>query len=157
MEPRPAHAIIPLAESSYPWDLFLLADPSRDMIEGYISGAVVLGAFRGSVVVGAIILARLRDDAWEIKNIAVQPEHQGHGIGKELIRAALDVCRERGAREVWIGTGNSSINQLALYQKMGFRMAGIDVDFFTRNYPEKIIENGIHCRDMIRLVYGVRH
>ena len=92
-----------MAESSYPWDLFLLADPSREMIQGYISGAVVLGA-----------------------------------------------------REVWIGTGNSSISQLALYQKMGFRIAGVDVDFFTRNYPEEIIENGIHCRDMIRLVYGVR-
>jgi hypothetical protein len=65
MEPRPAHAIIPLAESSYPWDLFLLADPSRDMIEGYISGAVVLGAFRGSVVVGAIILAPIHNGSWE--------------------------------------------------------------------------------------------
>ncbi len=145
-----------MAESSYPWDLFLLADPSREMIQGYISGAVVLGALRESVVLGAIVITPLTHEAWEIKNLAVQPAHQGQGIGKELIRAALDTCRNRGAREVWIGTGNSSISQLALYQKMGFRIAGVDVDFFTRNYPEEIIENGIHCRDMIRLVYGVR-
>ncbi len=156
MDPRPAHTIIPLEESAYPWDLFLLADPSRDMIEGYISGAVVLGACRDSLMVGALILTTLHDDAWEIKNIAVHPEYQARGIGKELIRAALDACRERGAREVWIGTGNSSINQLALYQKMGFRMAGIDVDFFTRNYPEAIVENGIECRDMIRLVHSLK-
>jgi hypothetical protein len=49
-----------------------------------------------------------------------------------------------------------SINQLALYQNMGFRIAGVDVDFFTRNYPEAIVENGIVCRDMIRLKYDVR-
>jgi ribosomal protein S18 acetylase RimI-like enzyme len=155
MQQHPAHTVTPLEESSYPWELFLLADPSRDMIAGYISGAVVLGACRESVILGAIILTPLNDGAWEIKNIAVQPAHQGHGIGKELIRAALDVCRERGAREVWIGTGNSSINQLALYQKMGFRIAGVDVDFFTRNYPEAIVENGIECRDMIRLVHSL--
>jgi ribosomal protein S18 acetylase RimI-like enzyme len=107
MNPRPTHTIIPLAESAYPWDLFLLADPSRDMIAGYISGAVVLGACRQSIILGAIILTPLNDGAWEIKNIAVQPEHQGHGIGKELIQAALHTCRGRGAREVWIGTGNS--------------------------------------------------
>lgn len=155
MQQHPAHTIIHLDEPDYPWELFLLADPSRDMIEGYISSSVVLGACRDSLIVGAIILTPLGDAAWEVKNIAVQPEHQGHGIGKELIRAALDVCRERGAREVWIGTGNSSINQLALYQKMGFRIAGVDVDFFTRNYPEAIVENGIECRDMIRLVHSL--
>lgn len=155
MNPRPAHTIIPLAESAYPWDLFLLADPSRDMIEGYICGAIVLGACLDSLLVGALILTPLHDTAWEIKNIAVTSEYQGRGIGKDLFRAALDVCRERCAREVWIGTGNSSINQLALYQKMGFRIAGVDVDFFTRNYPEAIVENGIECRDMIRLVHSL--
>jgi hypothetical protein len=35
-------------------------------------------------------------------------------------------------------------------------MAGVDVDFFTRNYPEAIVENGIECRDMIRLVHSLR-
>ena len=30
-------------------------------------------------------------------------------------------------------------------------MIGIDFDFFTRHYSEAIFENGIKCRDMIRL------
>ena len=59
MKPRPEHIIIPLEESAYPWDLFLLADPSRDMIEGYISGAIVLGASQASLLVGAIILTHM--------------------------------------------------------------------------------------------------
>jgi ribosomal protein S18 acetylase RimI-like enzyme len=50
-----------------------------------------------------------------------------------------------------VGTGNSSIGQLALYQKCGFRITGIDYNYFIRHYDEPIFENGIPCRDMIRL------
>ncbi|WCN36270.1 hypothetical protein [Aneurinibacillus uraniidurans] len=35
---------------------------------------------------------------------------------------------------VEIGTGNSSIGQLALYQKCGFRIIGVDRDFFIKHY-----------------------
>ncbi|MGX8177137.1 GNAT family N-acetyltransferase [Exiguobacterium artemiae] len=54
-----------------------------------------------------------------------------------------------------IGTGNSSIGQLALYQKCGFRIVGVDLNFFLRHYEEDIIENGIRCTDMIRLSQDV--
>lgn len=50
-----------------------------------------------------------------------------------------------------IGTGNSSIAPLILCQKCGFRITGIDRDFFIRHYSEEIFENGIQCKDMIRL------
>jgi len=30
-------------------------------------------------------------------------------------------------------------------------IVGIDIDYFSKNYPEEIYENGIQCRDMIRL------
>lgn len=41
--------------------------------------------------------------------------------------------------------------KLALYQKCGFRMTGIDKDFFVRHYEEAIFENGIQVVDMVRL------
>ena len=60
------------------------------------------------------------------------------------------MLKARGARAVEIGTGNSSLDQLALYQKLGFRTTGI-VAGFLDDYPEPIVENGIACRDMVRL------
>lgn len=33
----------------------------------------------------------------------------------------------------------------------GFRMTGIDRDFFIRHYSEEIFENGIQVVDMVRL------
>ena len=89
---------------------------------------------------------------YEIKNIAVADDHQGRGHGRRLLAFAIDHVRARGARRLHIGTGNSSIGQLALYQKVGFRIVAIDRDFFTRHYPEPLHENGIPCRDMLRLV-----
>lgn len=74
----------------------------------------------------------------------------GKGIGKKLLANAFKYAKDEGYKEIEVGTGNSSIGQIALYQKMGFRMYEIDIGFFDRNYNEKISENGILCRDMIR-------
>jgi len=40
---------------------------------------------------------------------------------------------------------------MMLYQKCGFRIVGVELDYFRKNHEEKIFENGIECRDMIRM------
>ncbi|ELK40572.1 hypothetical protein D478_18726 [Brevibacillus agri BAB-2500] len=76
--------------------------------------------------------------------------HQGKGIGKQLVLHAIEVAKASGYKTIEVGTGNSSLNQLALYQKCGFRMTWIDRNFFLRHYEEAIIENGIPLTDMVR-------
>ncbi len=144
--------IVQLPPDQYPWELLLLADPSRPLVEEYLQNGLVLGCLEDEEVCGVVVLASLSESSWEIKNIAVSPHYQSGGRGKALLSAALALCKDRGAQEVWIGTGNSSIQQLGLYQKMGFRMVEIVRDFFSRHYAEEIVENGIPCRDMVRLV-----
>lgn len=73
------------------------------------------------------------------------------GIGKKLIEHSIQTARLQGFKTLEIGTGNSSIGQLALYQKCGFRVTGVDRDYFVRHYKEPIFERGIQCKDMIRL------
>ena len=63
----------------------------------------------------------------------------------------METARRRGFRTIEVGTGNSGVGQLYLYQKCGFRIVGVDRDFFVRHYPQPIVENGLLCRDMIRL------
>ena len=142
-----------LSPSEYPWDLLLLADPSLDAIGAYIHQSRVLAAVKGEDIVGVVVITALGEGVFEIKNVAVVPAVQGKGVGKKLLEEALQHCRKEGGREVLIGTGNSSLGQLALYQKIGFRIVGIERDFFAKNYPDAILENGIVCRDMIRLSY----
>ncbi|MNG24624.1 putative N-acetyltransferase YvbK [compost metagenome] len=84
-------------------------------------------------------------------NVAVDEKHQGKGAGKQLVKHAVQIAAELGYKTIEVGTGNSGMGQLALYQKCGFRIIGIDRDFFVRHYNEKIFENGMQVIDMIRL------
>ena len=52
-----------------------------------------------------------------------------------------------------VGTGNSSLRELAFYQRFGFRIAGVDRDFFVRRAAGGRLQkqDGIVLRDMVRL------
>ena len=134
-----------------PMELLLLADPSVELVKEYISRGQCFVATHNDEVIGVIVLIRTRPKTIEIVNIAVCEEHQNKGIGKRLLLFAIDKAKEQNIRTIEIGTGNSSLSQLALYQKCGFRITGVDRDFFIKYYKEKIYENGIQVVDMIRL------
>ncbi len=134
-----------------PYDLLLVADPSRRNIDKYISGSMIFAAALSGVIVGCYVLCSVDKKTLEIKNIVVDEKFQGKGIGTILLKDAITKGKANGFKEIIIGTGNSSIGQLYLYQKAGFRITGIKVDFFRDNYGDPIIENGIECRDMIVL------
>lgn len=136
-----------------PMNLLLEADPSEELVREYCSNGFVYEAAVDDELMGVYVLLPLTDGIVEIKNIAVAEDARGQGYGKRLIQHALSEAERLGFGHVEIGTGNSSADQLMLYQKCGFRIDSIDRDFFLRNYPEPIFENGIQCRDMIRLVY----
>jgi len=134
-----------------PMDLLLDADPSRELVDSYLQNGETFVAEKNGQIIGVYVLIGKKPDSAEIMNIAVTKEHQGQGIGRKLINHAIDYSRNSGLKTIQIGTGNSSIGQLALYQKCGFRIVGIDFDFFRNNYSEPILENGILCRDMVRM------
>lgn len=134
-----------------PMDLLLLADPSLEHVQEYIQRGECFIAEKENQIIGVYILLRTRPATVELVNIAVDEKEQGLGIGKWLVMDAIKKARSSGYEIIEVGTGNSSIGQLALYQKCGFRITGIDRDYFVKHYPEPIFENGIQCRDMVRL------
>ena len=134
-----------------PMALLLLADPSKEMVEAYVNRGECFVAESEQQTVGVYVLLPTRPGTVELVNIAVTESQQGKGIGKQLVMAAVNSAKIRGFKTIEIGTGNSSLGQLALYQKCGFRIVGVDPDFFIKHYSEEIFENGIQCRDMIRL------
>ncbi|KNF07304.1 acetyltransferase, GNAT family [Gottschalkia purinilytica] len=138
-------------KENVPYDLLLLADPSKEIVNEYCNRGSCYIACIDNEIVGVYVLIKTRPLTLEIVNIAVDERYQGRGIGKKLIFDAINRARKEGIKTLEIGTGNSSLYQLALYQKCGFRINGVDKDFFKKHYKEKIIENGIECVDMIRL------
>ncbi|WP_026477817.1 GNAT family N-acetyltransferase [Alkaliphilus transvaalensis] len=134
-----------------PYDLLLLADPSHESVADCVErGSIYVIDVEGRPV-GVYVLINTRPFTMELVNIAVDEGYQGNGIGKMLVEDAIERVKRAGYKTIEVGTGNSSISQLALYQKCGFRIKSIERDYFVRYYEDEILENGIQCRDMIRL------
>jgi N-acetylglutamate synthase-like GNAT family acetyltransferase len=104
-------------------------------------------------VVGAATM-QWRDDRCEIMELAIAPERQRQGLGKHLVAWLLAEARRRGKRQVLVGTANSSIDNIAFYQKCGFRMDQIRKDYFSY-YGEPHYEDGIQVRDMLVFRYDL--
>jgi ribosomal protein S18 acetylase RimI-like enzyme len=138
-------------ETPPPYELLLDADPSRAAVDEALERGELWLALASEEIIGALILLPTRPHVLELVNIAVAPDHQGRGHGKTLVLFAIEQARAAGFRTLEVGTGSASLTQLALYQKCGFRVQGVDPDFFIRNYAEPIFENGIQLRDMLRL------
>jgi len=133
------------------WDLLLLADPARNMVEAYLEDGILYNATWEDTTVGVFVLCMIDEAKIELKNIAVAPEWQGKGVGKALLEQAVEAARALGYKILEVGTGNSSIRQIEFYQRGGFRMDRIAKNYFTLNYDEPIVEDGIQCKDMVFL------
>ncbi|CEN21765.1 GNAT family N-acetyltransferase [Paraclostridium sordellii] len=134
-----------------PYKLLYSADPSIEYVNDYLNRGDCYIAYNNDEVLGVYVLIKTRPSTLELVNIAVKESYQDSGIGKKLVASAIDKARELKVKTLEVGTGNSSISQLAFYQKCGFRIVGVDKDFFKKHYKGKIEENGIECIDMIRL------
>ena len=55
-----------------------------------------------------------------LAELYVAPALRGQGIGRALLRRALEVCRERGAGYVFLGTSEDDKQAMALYESEGF-------------------------------------
>lgn len=134
-----------------PMKLLLMADPSESIVKEYLPRGFCYVLEKNNQIIGEYVLIPTRPETIEIVNVAVDENYHGQGFGKKLILHAIEESKKLGYKTIEIGTGNSGVNQLALYQKCGFRLISIDRDFFVRHYDEPIFENGIQVIDMVRL------
>lgn len=133
--------------------LLLLADDSEQHVREYLQSGTLYVAKIEETSVGIVLAISTGAGEVELKAVAVDPARHNQGFGKAMLALVLRELEEEGCSRVVLGTGNSSIGQLAFYQKAGFRLWKIERDFFSaeRGYPDGIEENGIPLRDMVWL------
>jgi ribosomal-protein-alanine N-acetyltransferase len=59
-----------------------------------------------------------------LARLAVLPSWQGNGIGTGLVRHLVEYANRRGYRELTVNTQDTNASSLAVYQRLGFRLAG---------------------------------
>ena len=141
------HMVKQEERSSY-LEYLLLADESEQVVNTYISDGEMYAILFEENIAGVVLFTFHADDVVELKNIALASSSRGKGLGKLVVNEAFNIYKRRGMSKMIVGTANSSIGNLAFYQKAGFRMAEIKKDFFKK-YPEPIFEDGIRALDMV--------
>ncbi|WP_256218249.1 N-acetyltransferase [Bacillus sp. MUM 116] len=130
------------------FDYLILADESEEAVKEYIYDGEMFVICWDGIPVGVTLFIFHANDMVELKNIAIVEEFRGSGIGKQVVMEAIKKYRSKGMKKMLVGTANSSIANIAFYQKVGFRMVEIKKDFFKK-YPTPIYENGIRALDMV--------
>ncbi len=73
-------------------------------------------------VVGNVTVGRNPDypHRWQISNVAVLSPYRGRGIGRELVKGALDLIARRGGRTAYLFVRDDNPPALGLYRSLGF-------------------------------------
>lgn len=66
-------------------------------------------------------------EAWRIGLIGVAESARGCGVGRALVRAALDVCGRAGGRTMSVTTQGANVAAQRLYQRAGFVTSTVHV------------------------------
>lgn len=113
-----------------PWSL------SMFVLELSKPSGVCLAAVEDKRVLGYLICARYAD-VWHLMNIAVDPAARRQGIGAAL----LDEMLERAGREAsyTLEVRPSNGPAMALYQRFGFRSAGMRKRYYRDTGEDAVI------------------
>jgi ribosomal protein S18 acetylase RimI-like enzyme len=87
------------------------------------AGAVHVLAPDGESIAAMIVLLE-KPDHLLLDNIAVGRDHQGQGLGRQLIAFAEDEARRRGFAEIRLYTHVTMVENIALYMRLGFVETG---------------------------------
>jgi GNAT superfamily N-acetyltransferase len=122
--PEDAAAFAALSEewiSAY----FTLEPKDREQIEHPFAhfvdpGGDVLLAREEERAIGCVAIEPGSDGAFELSKMAVTPSARGRGIGRLLLRAAIERARELGATSLFLGSNHRLEAAVGLYESAGF-------------------------------------
>ena len=75
----------------------------------------------------------------QINNIAIDPEHRRKGLGRLLLRAALEEGTRRGCRLALLQVRPSNQAALSLYRSLGFLVAGRRRRYYGRSGEDALV------------------
>jgi ribosomal protein S18 acetylase RimI-like enzyme len=99
-----------------------LGGPPRPMTDDYaevVRTHRVIVAERGGEILGLAVLG-VDDEGFFIDNVAVDPSHQGLGVGKSLLEHAESAARDAGFDSIYLYTHERMVENLALYERIGY-------------------------------------
>ena len=127
-------------------DLLLEADPSKEMIDKYLTDGELFVLTYKDNIAGIAVVTVIDNKTIELKNIATKEEYRGKGFAKKMIKYLVDNYKTKYEKMI-VGTTE---NYIPFYVKQGFDKYEKTIkNFFTDNYDEEEIKEGnLICTDM---------
>ena len=127
MEIRPAQvedaaAITECVAAAYRHYLARIGKPPGPMLDDYIA---VIQKHRVFIlvddvrIIGVLVLIR-QDKSLLLDNVAVHPQYQGKGLGRELMALAEKEAQRLGYTAVTLYTNERMTENIELYKKLGY-------------------------------------
>ncbi len=111
-----------LVQAAYGHYVERLGGPPRPMVDDYATVVARGGttvAERDGQIAGLIVLEQ-SDEGFFVDNVAVDPSHQGSGVGRALLEHAEREARRAGFDSVALLTHELMSENLALYRRIGY-------------------------------------
>ncbi|QTH05292.1 ribosomal protein S18-alanine N-acetyltransferase [Vibrio fluvialis] len=125
MAPQHTQAVYQIEQRAHthPWSANMIGDLSSRGACHYVMlvDETLVGYFYAQNIVGEVTLL----------NIAVDPQQQGKGYGRQLAEYFLEICEQAGAESAWLEVRESNKRAYALYSDLGFN----DIDRRVNYYP----------------------
>ena len=111
-----------LVQAAYGHYVERLGGPPRPLTDDYaevVRSRSVTVAERGGEIVGLIVLA-VDAEGFAVDNVAVDPAHQGSGVGRALLEHAEAAARGAGFDSIYLYTHELMTENQALYRRLGY-------------------------------------
>jgi GNAT superfamily N-acetyltransferase len=140
-QPTDRAAVEQIVRDAYSMYIERIGKPPGPMLDDYaalIADGTVSVLEDGDGTIVAIIVLLPKPDHLLLDNIAVRPDRQGHGLGRQLIAFAEAEARRLGHAELRLYTHQKMTENIALYARLGFvetgrgQEAGYDRVFMTK-------------------------
>ena len=128
------------AMAAYQHYIARIGKPPRPMLDDYaeiIDQHLVWVVKDGGRVVGFVVLVGQGIEML-LDNVAVHPDYQGNGLGKWLLAFAEAEAQRRGFSAITLYTHETMVENIKLYQKLGYVVTERRVEHgYRRVYMKK--------------------
>ena len=97
--------------------------PPDEISQRMANGDHVLVAEDGGQIAGTATGIE-EHESLHVCSVAVHPNWQGRGIGRQLMEVLEDIARQRKCHKLWLQTAWAMTEAIALYKKVGYQVEG---------------------------------
>lgn len=118
---------------NYPWSEIAFGDCLEQNYESRVCEIHNPQHVSTSLIIGYYIMMLVLDEA-HLLNLCIAPEQQGQGLGKHLLRDALQNACEQGYKKMLLEVRASNTVAQNLYNSQGFRVTGLRKAYYMSDH-----------------------